>query len=217
MVDVHDHARQAVQVFPLLCGPDLRSQSSGIDGSIQQLPQQGIGIMTGSHLRDDLADTILFRRVDVAIRPCGEHHGPQQKTGRRIQLRRSHSRHRLLDGRRFHRLAFLLGLGPFLVKIPSYCARTDQSGILQCPLGHEGTQQGPQGPSAHQAANTTGRGLAQTGSLFFGRIHKGTERLTNIFFIEDVEKGHMYLSCCCLAQEYFQIVPVRKQRISEYR
>ena len=76
---------------------DAGGQSRRIDGGIQQLTQEGIGVLTGSHLCDDLADTILFRRVDMSIRPRGEHHGAQQEPGRGIQLGRGHSRHRLLD------------------------------------------------------------------------------------------------------------------------
>lgn len=42
VVDIHDHARQAVQVFPLLCGPNLRGQSRRIDGGIQQRPKRAL-------------------------------------------------------------------------------------------------------------------------------------------------------------------------------
>ena len=144
----------------------------------------------------------------MSIRPRGEHHGAQQEPGRRIQLGRGHSRHRLLERSRFRRLALFLGLRPFLVKIPGYCARTDQSGILQRAFGHKGAQQRPQGAGTHQAANAARSSLGQTGCLFFGRIHKRAKRFTNVLFIEDVEKGHMNLSCCCLAQRDFPYIPL---------
>ena len=86
------------------------------------------------------------------------------------------------------------------------------------PTGAPPAQQRPQGAGTHQAANAAGSSLGQTGCLFFGRIHKRAKRFTNVLFIEDVEKGHMNLSCCCLAQGDFPYIPLCvKQRVSEYR